>query len=128
MQSPQLEQLQRTIHQRLVQLEDELRSDVARSRENNFDNLSKGPVDPGDASVADLITDLTTAELTRDLGEWRSLRAAEERIRDGSYGTCCDCGRDIPFERLKAQPAASRCVDCQSTYEKTHAGPSEPTL
>jgi len=37
---------------------------------------------------------------------------AEER-----YGSCVDCGADIALERLLAQPAASRCLACQSATE-----------
>src|SRR5689334_12334630 len=38
---------------------------------------------------------------------------ALERMEDDSYGTCLHCGRDIPFERLEANPAAKHCVHCQ---------------
>ncbi len=31
---------------------------------------------------------------------------------------CDDCGGRIPPERLKALPAARRCVDCQARQER----------
>ena len=59
-------------------------------------------------------SDATTA-LT--LVEWveRRLWEVDEalaRVTDGTYGYCIDCGGGIPFERLRALPATSRCVRC----------------
>jgi RNA polymerase-binding transcription factor DksA len=62
------------------------------------------------------------AELQRDLQELREIDAARERIADGRYGECVDCGQPIALERLKAQPTAQRCIACQAAYEKTHRG------
>ncbi len=38
---------------------------------------------------------------------------ALERLEAGAYGTCEDCGRPIPHERLQIWPEATRCVSCQ---------------
>ncbi len=38
--------------------------------------------------------------------------AALARIAEGVYGRCEDCDRVIAHERLLAQPAARRCIDC----------------
>jgi RNA polymerase-binding transcription factor DksA len=40
------------------------------------------------------------------------VRAALARIAQGTYGTCANCGADIPRERLEAQPVATRCIRC----------------
>lgn len=50
-------------------------------------------------------------------------RAAEavdamRRIRAGTYGTCADCQKKIPAARLQAKPEATRCVACQTEYER----------
>ena len=42
---------------------------------------------------------------------------ALERLGDGSYGTCVDCGTTMPDERLEAKPDADRCVPCQQRFE-----------
>ncbi|MFN8241622.1 MAG: TraR/DksA C4-type zinc finger protein [Bacteroidales bacterium] len=34
------------------------------------------------------------------------------RIDDPSYGTCSVCGSQIPFGRMKAIPATTRCMNC----------------
>jgi len=124
----QLEELKRAIDRRHQELGAEIREDVNRAREHNRPELA-GPVpDPGDSSVADLIADIQNTELLRDADEIKELEAAQERIRSGTYGKCIDCGRDIGIERLRAQPAASRCIECQTVYERTFAGPGAPTL
>jgi RNA polymerase-binding transcription factor DksA len=42
-------------------------------------------------------------------------------MADGSYGMCIQCGLEIGFARLRANPAAERCITCQTQFEKTHA-------
>lgn len=37
---------------------------------------------------------------------------------DPHYGVCTDCGAEIPFDRLKVEPQALRCVPCESKREK----------
>lgn len=39
------------------------------------------------------------------------------RREDGRFGACTACGADIPFDRLRAQPMAARCVGCQERAE-----------
>ena len=43
---------------------------------------------------------------------------ALERIEDGTYGTCEDCGAKIAEGRVKVMPFARYCVACQSRIEK----------
>ncbi len=42
---------------------------------------------------------------------------ALQRIEDGTYGTCTNCGNEIPHERLEANPWASLCIDCKRRSE-----------
>jgi DnaK suppressor protein len=44
--------------------------------------------------------------------EIQQLSNAITRIEAGSYGTCVGCGEDIAHERLKVQPAATKCIQC----------------
>ena len=45
------------------------------------------------------------------------IKAALERIEDGSYGECEICGEDISVERLKARPVTTQCIDCKKQME-----------
>jgi DnaK suppressor protein len=47
----------------------------------------------------------------------RSIELALQRIDDGSYGSCFECGEAIAEARLQAQPWAGLCIDCQSARE-----------
>lgn len=114
-------ELRGMIERRRQALLAELRQDAATLREQPYAELAGPAPDEGDQSVATLIADLEQADLSRDLGEWRALELARERITAGTYGVCVDCGADIGFERLKAYPAAMRCIACQARHEKTYA-------
>lgn len=58
---------------------------------------------------------MAKAQQVRRDGEVTRLRAALQRMEDGTYGECEDCGEDIPDGRLKLDLAATRCVFCAST-------------
>jgi len=124
----QIQELQGAIERRRAALLSELREDVERARADRFEDLAGAAPDRADESVATLIADLDHAEVGRDLLELRSLEAARTRLADGRYGICADCGGDVGFERLRANPAAARCVDCQRLHEKTYAGSSGSSL
>jgi RNA polymerase-binding protein DksA len=124
----QTRELQATVEKRRAALRAEIDQGLGRVRADRLENLAGASPDPGDESVASLISDLDQADTSRDLAELRSLDAACSRIEDGSYGTCIDCGLDIGFERLRANPGAGRCISCQTQFEKTHASPTGPTL
>ena len=44
----------------------------------------------------------------------RALNDAQDRLIDGGYGVCLECGNHIETRRLVADPAASLCIDCQT--------------
>lgn len=126
--SQQVQELRRRILERRRALAAELRGDAERARGEQYGELAGATHDTGDESVADLLADLDQAEMTRDLAELRDLEAARLRLADGTYGTCVDCRGEIGYERLRANPAALRCVTCQARHEKTFAGPGAPKL
>lgn len=51
----------------------------------------------------------------------QALADAREQLRQGSYGTCRDCGCRIPQRRLEAMPTATLCVRCQEEFEASRA-------
>lgn len=123
-----VEQLRRAMTERRTALTAEIRAGVARSRDDTFSNLAGAVTDRADEAVADLQIDLDNAEVSRDLGELREIDAALVRLDDGGFGVCPDCGEEIAFARLRAQPSALRCLDCQRIHERTYAHPPEPRM
>ena len=124
----QSEELRKRVEKRRAELIAELREDAARARDEPYSEHAGIAPDTGDESVATLMADLEQADLSRDLEELRAMDAAWQRIKDGSYGVCVDCGGDVGYERLKANPAASRDVRCQERHEKTYGGNPKPSL
>lgn len=45
------------------------------------------------------------------------VEAALQRLKDGSYGKCARCGKDISAARLEAFPHAELCITCQKLQE-----------
>ncbi len=45
------------------------------------------------------------------------IASALERINNGDYGYCFECGESINPGRLKANPAAALCIDCAESNE-----------
>mgnify|MGYP001455424125 CR=1 FL=1 len=61
--------------------------------------------------------DIAAALTQLEQRELDAVTAALGRLEQGSYGQCLDCGVDIPFDRLKVEPWAMRCVACESRRE-----------
>ena len=64
---------------------------------------------------ADREVDLARAD--REIVELGAVSDALARVHDADFGLCVDCGEAIPFERLKLEPRASRCVGCERKFE-----------
>jgi RNA polymerase-binding transcription factor DksA len=47
----------------------------------------------------------------------RELNCAQDRLMDGAYGRCADCGTAIDSLRLMAVPEATLCITCQRNAE-----------
>jgi DnaK suppressor protein len=39
------------------------------------------------------------------------------KLGSGTFGTCEECGGDLPLARLRALPTARYCVGCQTRHE-----------
>jgi RNA polymerase-binding transcription factor DksA len=72
------------------------------------------PLDPDFAEQATGMEAAETNEALEGAGlaEIAQIRAALERIENGTYGTCVSCGDDIAPARLDALPFAQQCIDC----------------
>ena len=48
----------------------------------------------------------------------KKVRKSLQKIEDGSFGECEDCGADIGQTRLIARPTADLCIHCKELEEK----------
>lgn len=75
---------------------------------------------PGDEATE---THERELEVTTELfleEEERRIEEARQALAEGRYGSCINCGADIPTGRLTAMPEAVRCLDCQRHFEGLH--------
>ena len=116
-----LKEIDRRLREQRARLTVDVRSDLKES-EQSYSELVGEVRDSGDESNAALQADSEHAELFRHSDALSEVDAALGRIRDGSFGTCADCDREISIERLRAYPTANRCIECQARFEKQHTG------
>ena len=124
----QVKELEAVLRQRQRELNAEVNDRLQQTSAQGLQDVNGAVGDTGDESVAHMMTDLSLSEATRDINELREVEAALKRIAAGTYGECAECGADIEYQRLKAYPAALRCVECQSQHEKVYAGQGMPSL
>ena len=124
----QLAQLKTSLQQRYLDLREEIRGELERSGEQRYIDLAGSVRDAGDGSVADLLLDINTAMVDRQVHEMREVEASLKRLAELNFGDCIDCGGEIGFDRLLAYPIAQRCVQCQEVHERTYAHEGTPTL
>ncbi|HEU0265770.1 MAG TPA: RNA polymerase-binding protein DksA, partial [Geobacterales bacterium] len=51
------------------------------------------------------------------------IREALERIDDGTFGICEECGEEISEPRLRARPVTTLCIDCKMEEERQEKRP-----
>ena len=109
-----------------------LRAELENEREAVLTELKEHGADPYTekvdrmAGIDDNFADSAsaTAERSEALALIDSARdrlievdAALARMDAGKYGTCVQCGREIPTARLEARPLSIRCVECAAKHE-----------
>jgi RNA polymerase-binding protein DksA len=123
----QINAFRESLEQRFRQVREDIRQALLRSDEQSYIELAGRVHDVEEESVADLLVDVSLADIDRHVEEIRDIDAALTRIATGSFGTCCDCGEAIELQRLEAYPTARRCRPCQATYEKRRPVPPHST-
>jgi DnaK suppressor protein len=100
----------------------EVREELENSgNQHRIDILNSEPGDSGDESLATSLVDLNLTTLDRHIQAIQDIESTFQRVKNGEYGVCIDCGDDIAFNRLHAYPTAKRCVVCQEKRERLYA-------
>jgi RNA polymerase-binding transcription factor DksA len=96
------------------------RAALRAAEEDTGDELADYDQHPGDQGTETFQQELeeTTEMILEE--EARRVAEAREQLEKGNYGTCVDCGQEIPAERLEAVPESTRCVKDQTAYEARH--------
>ncbi|MFW5968576.1 MAG: TraR/DksA family transcriptional regulator [Persicimonas sp.] len=113
---------------------DEMREQLERQRAEliNKSHLAQNDIRDNKARQQGVGDSLD--ESTREQGTSTRLRLADrdrnllmkinrtlERIDDGEYGYCVECGEPIAEKRLRARPVTDRCIECKEDQERREA-------
>lgn len=93
------------------------REQLHRAYSNELANLG---LDEDEESLDDEQYFQTAEAESREL---REIDGALQRIRDGIYGQCEDCGEPISETRIKALPLVTLCLECKKASELEHRNP-----
>ena len=92
----------------------QLRLAELTARSDEIEDDLRHPLDADSSEQAIDLADDEALEGVDDVlrAEARQVRLALARIENGTYGTCANCGEEIPRPRLEARPIATRCIKC----------------
>jgi len=110
--------LQQLIDERATELEEKIRETLPRpADETTLDRtgMAQDQVDDATTSAEEHLNHTLHEHYVHEM---RQIGAARERAAKGMLDLCEDCGSDIGYERLRAQPSAVRCVGCQEVHER----------
>lgn len=100
------------------ELAERIRAQLHSSEDPELMSLARHMAEVDDEHVADQLMNADVALLTHELKELREIDLALQRIANGTYGICSECGRMIDPARLSARPVARMCVPCKTAFEK----------
>lgn len=91
--------------------------DEARLKGKEAGELSDVPYHPADRGSDSFEQTLSLALLENESSSIREIDLALERMNQGTYGSCEECGNPIGRSRLRALPQATLCRTCKSQEE-----------
>ncbi len=98
-----------------------LRNELLQLLEDSSDGAQPVSLDEpiGRLSRMDAMQQQSMVQANRRTAQTRliQIEAALRRHAGDEYGLCVGCEEDIGYARLKAQPEAPLCIDCQSNKE-----------
>jgi DnaK suppressor protein len=90
---------------------------LKQNRSQSNGDLSTMPIHMADLGSDNFEQENTLSLLESEGDTLEKIEGALERLEDGTYGNCEECGARIPKQRLLAIPFASMCVKCASRSE-----------
>jgi DnaK suppressor protein len=114
MNKTKLQEFKKSIHTQIEQIQNELES-LTRNH-HDYEVYA----DWTDVASAETNNEIVKKIRNRDLLKLKQLKLALQRIEDGEFGECAECGEEISMERLKINPATLYCINCQLELEKNN--------
>lgn len=121
------QELRRLLEQRRREIDLSVREQLSEAREARATPEPSGPGEDGelDDTEAREAVEFGLLRVKRELR--RRIDEALDRLETGEYGTCVECGEEIPTARLNALPFAVRCLECQELHEAVAHDRRAPT-
>ncbi len=91
---------------------------IEDTKQNTGEALSFEGSDEMERAEAETSRILTLRNLDRERKLLKKIEYTLQKFDFGVYGICESCGAEIPYERLKARPVASLCIDCKMKQEE----------
>jgi DnaK suppressor protein len=107
----------RHFEQKLIQLQADLRYSMLSAVEQGRQTSTDDTQDVADQAVASYQKELLFSQGTTGHTQLTLIRAALDRISEGTFGECLNCGKTIGLKRLEALPWTPYCIDCQEKIE-----------
>jgi DnaK suppressor protein len=104
----------------LMELRARLRGEVAQVTEEGDEtsNLAQIGLDSADPGTGTYDLEFTLGLIENERETLADIQAALNRIDQGSYGVCEDCGGPIAKSRLQVLPYTRVCIDCARERER----------
>lgn len=74
--------------------------------------------DEMDLASSEYLQSFTFRLRGREKGLLDKIEKALQRIEDGSFGNCEECGEEISVKRLEARPETTLCIRCKEDQER----------
>ncbi len=111
---------------KLLEQKKKILESLRQLQEEQQEGYEQTPGDEIDISTEMIFRQTEERLRRRELGLLRKIEKALQRMEDGSYGYCEECGDEIGFPRLKARPVAELCIDCKEEQERREKQEYEP--
>ena len=102
----------------LLKMKDNLLQEIASNMKMEIGHLQEAIADMYDLADDERERQFSILLCNRDREKLELIDEALERIEEGTYGICEECGAKIAEGRVKVMPFARYCVTCQSRIEK----------
>ena len=102
---------------RLLEKERELLADIERLQTEGREPRDSEVQDEGDEATSSEVQATAFQESSLEFQTLQQVRDALQRIEDGTFGKCIDCGREIQPARLEAVPWTPYCFEDQQKHD-----------
>ncbi|HET9409091.1 MAG TPA: TraR/DksA family transcriptional regulator [Candidatus Sulfotelmatobacter sp.] len=103
---------------RLETRQQELRRTVNRNQQDGRSADEDTAQDIADRAASSYNKEFLFSQSNNDRQLLQMVDGALARIREGSFGECISCGKEINPKRLEAVPWTRHCIECQEKLEK----------